>query len=636
MSTKDIYKERQSTILLAFIAAAILLLIKAVNLQLIDTTYSERAQSTTIEKNIIYPSRGLIYDRNGKLLLNNKAVYDVMVTYRQIDPKMDTFRFCKLLGIDTSVFKKNIEKDWKSGRFTKSIPYIFLPNISAEVYARFQEHLYEFPGFFVQLKNVRGYPFKSAAQVMGYIGEVDQNLIEKSNGIYTRGDYYGVTGLEKSFEEVLRGKKGVEYILKDNLGRLVGPYRNGSLDSIAQSGKDLVVSLDIDLQKFGEELMQHKTGSIVAIEPQTGEILAMITAPTFDPNWLSVDNPYRNIIYNILLKNEYKPLFDRSVMAKYPPGSIFKTVVGLIGVQEQVWDPSSYVYCGGGYWNGNKLQKCHRHSSCGTLNCAIRYSCNTYFFTEFRRIVDKFGYTNPQQGLDAFTEYLYQFNLGKKTGIDFPNENKGNVPTSNYYNKIYPKSKGGWRSPGIISVGIGQGEIQLTTLQMANLASILANRGTFHTPHLVKSFKDNSPIDNKYTELKKVNIDPTNFEYIIDGMEEVVISGTAKNAHIPDIPICGKTGTVQNPHNPNRDHSVFFAFAPKYNPKIAVAVYVEFGGWGRDFAAPIASLMIEKHLRGEISTGRQHWLEKMKKSKLVDFDPSVLQATLDSLFATRQ
>ena len=620
MSTKDIYQDRSIVIRITILIAASLLILKAAQIQLFDHSYQNRAESTTIEKNIIYPSRGLIYDRNSKLLVNNKAMYDLMVTYRQINPNMDTQKFCKLLGIDTTTFRQNLDKDWKSGRFSKSIPFEFLSNISAETYARFQESLYEFPGFFIQLKNVRGYPLNSAAQIFGYIGEVDQQKIDASKGQYVRGDYIGITGIEKSYESMLSGKKGIEYILKDNLGRLVGPYKKGALDSQAISGKDLIVSLDINLQQFGEELLKNKSGSIVAIEPNTGELLTMITAPTFDPNLLSVDNPNRNKEIQKLLTNEYKPMFDRSVMAKYPPGSIFKTVVGLVGLQEGVWSASNSVYCGGGYWNGNKLQKCHRHVSCGNISNAIQNSCNTYFFTEFRRIIDKFGYTNPQKGLDVFSDYLYRFGLGRPLGVDFPNENKGNVPTSTYFDKVYPKAKGGWRSPGIISIGIGQGEIQLSTIQMANLAATIANRGYFFTPHLVKAIKDGGKIDDKYTTKRIVGIDQQNFEVIIDGMEGVVLAGTAKNAYIPDIPICGKTGTVQNPHNNKKDHSVFFGFAPKVNPKIAIAVYVEFGGWGRDFAAPIASLMIEKYLRGYISDGRKHWETKMKESKLVNFE----------------
>jgi penicillin-binding protein 2 len=620
VSTKDVYHDRQNTIRWVILLAAGILVLKLAQIQLFDHTYQNKAESTTIEKNIIYPSRGLIYDRFNKLLVNNKAIYDLMVTYRQINPAMDTQKFCKLLNIDTATFRKNLTKNWKSGQFSKSIPFEFLTNISSQTYARFQESLFEFPGFFIQLKNVRGYPLKSAAQIYGYIGEVDQKKIDSSRGKYVLGDYIGITGIEKSYEPLLSGKKGVEYILKDNLGRLVGSYKNGALDSQAVSGKDLIVSLDINLQQYGEELMQDKTGSIVAIEPSTGEILAMITTPTFDPNVLSVDNPDRNKEYVKLLTNAYKPMFDRSVMAKYPPGSLFKTIVGLIGLQEGVWSPNNYVFCGGGYWNGKKLQKCHRHVSCGNISEAIEHSCNTYFFNEFRRIIDKFGYNTPQKGLDVFSDYLYNFGLGRPLGIDFPNENKGNVPTSQYFDKVYPKAKGGWRSPGIISIGIGQGEIQLSTIQMANLAAIIANRGYFYTPHLVKTIKGAEAIDPKFTTKRSPKIDARYYEYVIDGMQGVVMSGTGKKAYVPDITICGKTGTVQNPHNHKKDHSVFFAFAPKNNPKIAIAAYVEFGGWGGDYAAPIASLMIEKYLRTYISEGRKAMEKKMKETKLVTYE----------------
>ncbi len=605
------------TVQIVFALAALLLLGRAVQLQLVDSSYQDRAQATTIEKNLVYPSRGLVYDRNGKLMVNNRAMYDVMVTYRQLNPKMDTAKLCRLLGISDSTFHVNIEKDWRSGRFTKSIPYLFLPNISVETYGRFQESLHEFAGFNTQLRNARGYTYEAGAQMLGFIGEASEKQVEDSKGKYLKGDYIGFTGLERSYEEALKGAKGVEYILKDNVGRLVGSYKKGSLDSSAVAGKDLVSSIDIDLQKYGEELLANKSGGLVAIEPSTGEILAMISMPTFDPNTMNIDNPNRGEEYNQLLHDSHKPFFDRSVMAKYPPGSIFKTLVALIGMQEGVWEPSRYVQCNAGYYYNGKRYGCHHHPSCGSVQSAIQYSCNAYFFTAFRSIVDKFDFGRPQLGLNLFTQHLYDFGLGRTLGIDFPSESRGNVPTSEFYDRIYPKVKGGWRSPTILSNGIGQGEIQLSTVQMANLAATIANRGYFYTPHLVKAYKDGAAIPDKYKTLHKTRIDPQYYEYVIEGMYNVMTSGTGKGGNIPGIEVCGKTGTVQNTQNKNRDHSVFFGFAPKDNPKIAIAAYIELGGWGADHAVPIASLMIEKYLNGKISDARIRLEEKMKKSKLI-------------------
>lgn len=607
--------DRQRNIQTVLLCCAAALLLKAAQLQLFDSSLRERADATTIDKITAYPSRGLVFDRKGKLIVNNNAMYDLMVTYNQINAKMDTAKFCKLLNITKEDFKLNLTKDWSKGKFSRSVPFVFLKKISIETYARLQESLYEFPGFTVQVRNIRGYPYNVGAHLLGFINEVDPNDIEKEKNIYVPGDYIGAAGVESKYEKFLRGKKGAGYLLKDNLGRTVGKYKEGQQDTSAVSGSDMVSSIDVDMQAYGELLMQNKTGSVVAIEPKTGEILCMISAPTYDPNLLTMTQD-RGAIFSKLLTDPLKPFFDRTVMAKYPPGSIFKTVVTLAGLQEGTLNPDRGQGCHGGYFYAGRLYKCHSHGAVTDVVSALGYSCNSYYFTEFRNIIDKYGFSNPQKGLDVFDKYCYEMGLGDTLGIDYPNENPGNIPTSAYYDKIYPKRLGGWRSPTIMSVGIGQGELQLTTLQMANLAALIANRGYWYPPHLAKEFRDKTPIPEQYRKKRIVHVEPRYFDLVREGMAQCVIRGTARSCAIPDIAVCGKTGTSQNPHGD--DHSVFFAFAPKDNPKIAIAVFVENAGWGASYAAPIASLMIEKYLRGSILPERKHMEERMINANLIN------------------
>ncbi|MEL7020751.1 MAG: penicillin-binding transpeptidase domain-containing protein, partial [Bacteroidota bacterium] len=484
----DIHQGRQYIIMGVFGLATLALVLKLFQIQVMDSTYRAKADATAIDKLTLYPSRGLIYDRNGKLLVNNNPVYDLKVTYNQIDKSMDTTKFCQILGITEESFKKRLSKNWRSGRYSRSIPFVFLKSISIETYARFQESIYEFPGFFVEVRNVRGYPYSNAAHVLGYIKEVNQREIDRSQGKYALGDYIGASGLELAYEEELRGEKGAAYILKDNLGREVGNYKGGDLDSAAVSGNNLISSLDIDLQTYGEQLLQNKIGSIVAIEPGSGEILAMASSPGYDPNLLTI-NRNRGKAYSLLAADPTKPLFDRSTMAEYPPGSLFKTIVGLVGLEENVLDANRKIRCSGGYiLNGQMLTGCHGHPTCDNVNQAIQHSCNAYFVTVFRDIVDKYGSFNPEKGLDMFNEYLYQFGVGRTLNIDFPREQEGNYPSSSYYTKRFQPDK--WKSVWIRSLGIGQGEMLMTNLQMANLAATIANRGFYYTPHFVRGFTD--------------------------------------------------------------------------------------------------------------------------------------------------
>lgn len=603
-------KSRQMQILAAVFLAALILIVKAGTIQLANKDYVEAAENTTISKNTLHPARGLIFDRNGKLLVVNKPAYDIKVIYNQIDPKMDTLLFCNLLGIPKDRFINNLNKNFSSVRYSKSVPFTFLSNLSPEQYAAFQEHLFEFPGFNSELRNVRAYPHQNAAHVLGYISEVTKNLIDAEDSPYLPGDYIGVSGLEKTYENHLRGEKGVEYLLKNNLGRQVGEHENGKLNIDPEKGRDLVSSLDLVLQKYGEELFANKLGGIVAIEPSTGEVLAMVSGKTFDPNLLSI-NQNRGYAFDMLLNDTlHKPFLDRTVMAKYPPGSIIKPILAMIAMQEGICDPNRTIYCTGEYNVNSKgfSQGCHAHPTPYNVPNAIQYSCNSYFYQLMREMIEIKGYSKPGIGLEIYNNYLRAFGLGDRLGVDVSNENKGFIPTAKYYDNLYDDVITGWKSTYILSLGIGQGELELTTVQMANLAAAIANRGYYITPHLVKGFRNRSNDTPDFPLYKKtIPIEAKYFDIAIEGMEKVVEAGTARNAYIPGIPICGKTGTSQNSHG--KDHSVFFAFAPKDNPKIAIAVFVENAGWGSDFASPIASLMIEKYLRGEISESRK-WLEE--------------------------
>ncbi|MBK9255510.1 MAG: penicillin-binding protein 2 [Saprospiraceae bacterium] len=609
--------DRKYFIIYFIIIASAVLIFKIAQLQLFTSKYKEQARRTTLEKSLVYPSRGLIYDRNEKGLVINKPIYVITAVYNKVNPAMDTIEFCALLGIDKKTFIENLNKDWSSHLFSKSLPFVFLSKVSPEQFAIFQEHMYKFPGFYASERSIRGYPHHFAAHVLGYLGEVDKKTVENSEGYYLPGDFIGKSGLESAYERVLGGGKGVNYILKDNRGRQVGSFDNGRLDSLAISGEDMQISIDLELQAYGDSLMLNKRGAIVAIDPNTGEILAMISAPAYDPNILNLDER-RGLGMGILLNDTInRPLNNRAVSSKYPPGSIFKPILSLIAMQKQTTWPSRTIYCPGFYrLSATKVQKCHAHPPATNISAAVQYSCNTYYFQLIREFLDQYGYKKPGLGLDTLVSYLKDFGLGERLGLDYSYENKGLIPTSEYYDRLYHKEAAGWRSAWVLSLGIGQGELQLTTVQMANLAAILANRGYFYTPHFIKKFLSGRPIPTDYKTMRKVRIDPKYFPYVIDGLERVVTSGTARIADVPGLHICGKTGTAENPHG--KDHSVFFGFAPKDKPKIAIAVFVENAGFGAQWAAPIASLMIEKHINGTIMTERKYLEEKMFKGILID------------------
>ncbi len=559
-------------------------------IQVVDDGYKLSANNNVIRPITDFPARGLIYDRKGKLLVYNEPVYDLMIIPKQAK-NIDSLELCSLIGITAEEYS---EKYKKAKAYSPVKASVFEKQLSVETYATFQEKLYKFPGFFVQLRTLRKYPDPMAAHLFGYIGEVDTSTTRK-NPYYKEGDYIGKSGIEQSYESILRGRRGVRRILVDVFNREKGSFQDGRYDTASVAGEILMLSLDAKLQKYGELLMQNKVGAVVAIEPSTGEILACISNPSYDPNLLVGRARTKNYVQ--LLLDPVKPLFNRALMAYYPPGSTFKLINDLIGEQEGVLNPMTSYYCDGGYHMGSLTVKCDARHGLLSLEPAIAHSCNTYHCYVFRSIVDQRKFSSTAEGYQVWRNHVLTFGIGKRLFSDLPQELKGNVPTIEYYDKYFGKNK--WRSSTVISLSIGQGELGITPLQMANTMCIIANKGYFYIPHIAKKIGDKPVSDKKFYEKNFTDIDPSYFDIVIDGMESAVESGTAAASRIKGISICGKTGTAQNPHG--RDHSLFVGFAPKDNPKIAIGIMVENGGWGSDWGAPIATLMIEKYLNDSIS-----------------------------------
>lgn len=573
------------------IAMALILLLRLFYIQVIDKSYFLDAQNNVLRRQILYPARGPILDRHGKILVQNEPVYDIMVIPKEVKP-FDTLEFCRLLNIDKEGFDKRFKKATSYSRYTASI---FEKQLSAVAYATLQEKLSEFPGFFEQKRTVRIYPDSVAAHFLGYTLEVNDDIIKKSGGYYRPGDYIGFSGVEKAYEDLLRGQRGVKNLLVDAFNRPKGHFADGAYDTLAVAGERLISSLDLRIQKLGEELMKNKVGSIVAIEPATGEILAFVSSPTYNPNLMVGKQRGNNTVK--MYQDPYKPFLVRPIQATYPPGSSFKPVDGLIALQEGLITPSTVFFCPHFYQAGNHRVKCEHFDGPTNLTQGITVSCNTYFCYTFDKLINKDGVQNRRNAFNDWRNRITAFGLGGKLGIDLPSERKGNVPTDTHYDKVFGKNR--WRSSSIISLAIGQGELLATPLQLANMECIIANRGYYYTPHLIKAIGDRKIVKPEFKVQHSVGIDPQHFEPVINGMQQVVESGTAYQARIKGIVMCGKTGTVQNPHGKN--HSVFVAFAPRDNPKIAIAVVVENAGYGASFAAPIASYMVEKYLTDSIS-----------------------------------
>lgn len=604
-------KRRQWFYLITFAFFGLIYVTRLFFMQVLDEDYKAFAEDNYLHREIQFPARGLMYDRNGKLLVYNDATFDLMVVPKKVKP-FDTLTFCKLLGIDTAGFRVRMQKAMK----TPQRPSVFEKQISQRSFALFQERLFDFPGFYAELRTDRRYKTQSAAHVLGSIGEVTNNDISASEGYYRQGEYMGKSGIEKSYEEILRGTKGVKKIIVDVHNRTVGTYAEGIYDTAAIAGTSVYTTLDADLQAYGEALINGKVGSIVAIEPATGEVLALVSSPGYDPNLLI--GRERGDNYMALLKDPMKPLFNRPLNAPYPPGSIFKAIEALVAQQEGVLRPETQYHCGGGYRVGGHTVKCsHGHVSPLPLRPALMHSCNPYFCYVFRSIVDQKKFKTFEEAYQNWYRHMQSFGIGTKLGIDLYGEAKGILKTSDYYNKIY--GKGGWKGSTIISLSIGQGELGVTPLQMANVMAIIANRGFFITPHVLKYIGKKGG-ETRQFEKKRCSVDSIYFPVVVEGLADVVKSGTARVAQIDSVEVCGKTGTAQNPHG--KDHSVFMAFAPKDNPKIAIAVVVENSGFGSTWAAPIASLMMERYLFPEREIKRKYLEERMLNSNLINPSPT--------------
>ena len=601
---------RTLVIAIVMIVVGIVFSIKLFVIQVVDTSYKFSADNNSRRKVIVYPARGVITDRHGKLMVSNQAVYDIMVLPREIVP-FDSIDFCNSLGISMNGLR-GLFAEMKKGIKTKKVSMykasVFLKQLSAKQYGVFQEKEYKFKGFFAQRRTLRSYQNPIAAHLLGYIGEVDTASIRKDS-YYESGDYRGISGIENTYENVLRGQKGSRYMMVDVHGREKGYFAGGKFDTTSVNGKDIQISIDIELQAYAEKLMTNKTGSVLAIEPSTGEILTMVSAPTYDPSILIGRDRIDN--YPILRNDPSKPLFNRAIQAQYPPGSTFKLMNALIGLQEGVIFPTTTFGCSRGYHVGGLTVGCHAHAGPLDLRGSIANSCNAYYCNVFRRIIDNNKYKSVKEGLDVWKKYANNFGLGRRMGIDFDTELKGLIPGQEYYNKVY---NGSWNSVTIISLSIGQGEVLSTPVQSANVVAAIANRGWFYTPHVIRKIED-EPFPEQFREKHQTGIDSLNYLPVIDGMEQAVLAGTARIAQIEGIKIVGKTGTAQNPHG--KDHSVFVCFAPKDHPKIAIAVYVENAGFGATWAAPIASLLVEKYINGSIKPERKPVEDRMINCDLI-------------------
>lgn len=603
----------------------VLYIIRLANLQLISDDYKAKADSNAYYRSVIYPSRGNIYDRNGKLLVYNNPAYDIMVTMRDVK-NLDTLEFCKTLGLTKETFEKRMEdiKDTKKNRgYSSYSKQLFVGQLSEEEYSVIQEKLIRYPGFSIRKRNVRKYMTPHLAHVLGDVGEVSPDDIEKDD-YYSAGDFIGKSGVERSYEKDLRGVKGVQILLRDARGKVHGHYKDGAEDIKPTPGKNVYLSIDLELQALGERLMKGKRGAIVAIEPSTGEVLCMVSSPTYDPR--NLEGKERGNYLFKLMSDKSNPLLNRAVLGAYPPGSTFKPSQALTFLQERVITPNTYYPCSRGFvYKGMKVG-CHTHQSPINLTNAIATSCNGYFcWGLYYMFSNRKLYPSIQSAMTKWKNYMVDMGFGYKLGIDLPSESRGLIPNAQFYDKAY---NGKWNPLTVISISIGQGEVLATPLQIANLGAQIANKGKFKTPHVVHSIEGGQVADS-LTTFKTTSVNAGFYNYIQEGMRGAVLKGTCTGANIPGLDVCGKTGTAQNPHG--RDHSAFLGFAPKDNPKIAVCVYVENGEWGATFGVPIGALMIEQYLRGGLSPAgkskaslfehkRISYVTKTKKDKSADKD----------------
>ena len=596
-------KHRYQYLITGLAVAFLLLAAQLFRLQLLDNSFKISAENNALLYQTRHPARGLILDRNGKILVGNKNTYDIMVTPRYVKP-FDTLELCRILDLDPQYVR---DKFSEYRMYRTRIGYrtvTFVSQISQEQYSRFIEVAHKFPEFRGVPRTTRMYPYNAGGNLLGYVTEVDRDFLDRHPD-YAAGDYTGRTGLEETCEPMLRGEKGYSIYLRDASNRIQSSYRNGEFDKPAVPGQDVVSTIDAELQNYGEELMRNKVGSVIAIEPSTGEILSMISSPGIDVSVLGEINKY----YKEIAADPFTPMFNRAVMSPQPPGSVFKLVNGLIGLQEGVVSTDTRFPCRDGFHARGISVGCHSHKSPVDFTEAIMVSCNSYFCYLFRDILENPAYGSEAAAMDRWAEYVRSFGFGTRLGSDFPSEIAGFVPTSATYDRVY--GKGGWKALSVISLSIGQGELGCTPLHLANLAATIANRGWYRIPHIVRGHGSDT-LDRRFSEKHYTLVDTAHFEKVIEGMYMAVNApagkgATARVAAVKGLDICGKTGTAENPHGD--EHAVFVCFAPRENPRIAIAVYIENAGFGATWAAPVASLMVEKYLNGEIASNRR-WLEQ--------------------------
>ena len=589
----------------------VIYIIRLFMLQITSDDYKKSADSNAFLKKIEYPSRGGIYDRNGKLLVYNQPAYDIMVVMNEAKDHLDTLDFCEALNITREDFDKRMEtiKDRsKNPGYSRFTQQLFMSQLSEADFSVFQEKMFRFPGFYIQRRSIRQYRYPFAAHVLGDVAEVSPADIEEDD-YYQPGDYIGKLGVERSYEKQLRGEKGMQILLRDAHGRVQGRYQNGRFDRRAVAGKNLTLGLDADLQALGERLMQGKIGSIVAIEPKTGEVLCMVSSPSYDPRMMV--GRQRSKSHRLLSQNVWKPLLNRSIMGQYPPGSTFKTTQGLTFMTEGIIHPTHTAYpCSHGFNYKGLHVGCHGHAAPLPLIPALSTSCNGYFcWGLYYMIGAKNKYGSVQNAMNTWRDYMVSMGFGYKLGIDLPGEKRGLIPNAEFYDKAY---KGSWNGLTIISIAIGQGEVNATPLQIANLGATIANRGWFITPHVVKRIQ-NDKLDSLYTERRYTKASKTSYDYVVQGMRASATGGTCHELAKYDFMACGKTGTAQNR---GHDHSVFMGFAPMDNPKIAVAVYVENGGWGATYGVPIGGLIMEQYLKGKLSEASEAKAKNIQERRI--------------------
>lgn len=629
-------QSRQNVIRVIVAICFITLALRLFFLQVVSSEYDLLALDNAVNKKIVYPDRGIIFDRKGRSILENTMTYDLMVMPTQLKG-IDTAGICKILNINIDVFRERIIGSIiKNGRYR---PSVFESSLTVETFVKLQENIYRFePGFFLQERPIRSYPYKAAAHILGYVGEVDSSILKRTNYFYQMGDYMGLSGLERYYEPILMGQRGVRYQIKDNKNRIVGSYENGKYDSVAIAGRNLRTSIDIEVQVLAERLLKNKLGAIVAIEPQTGGVIAMASGPTYDPNLLT--GSLRKTNFSWMLRDTARPLFNRAIKGQYPPGSTIKPAGALIALDEGVITPSYGIGCGGAYLGCRRPIKCTHNTAghAGNLRVALANSCNSYFSHIYRLAIDNPRLDGTVNGYLKWKQYMNAFGLGVKLGIDLPSEDKGLIVDTSFYNKLYNRS---WNSCTNVFLGIGQGEMQATPLQMANMMCIIANKGFYYTPHFVQSIDEQKPSDtilNRYKQRHNVTTIPDDIYEIVQlGMQDVIESGTGRVAKIDGIAVAGKTGTAENygmiygKREKLKDHSWFVCFAPRENPKIAVAVIVENAGFGATWAGPMAGLIMEKFLKDTLSSLRWKEVERIEQTEIILPIVKMKRTRLDSL-----